>query len=74
MSVKTRSAALEAKYQTDQQRPIVLFDDTDPDTIEAAKQSGRTLILLSEGNGYEVWEGGERVLGKIEPQPWTPPG
>lgn len=74
MNIKARLAALEARYQTDLQKPIVLFDDTDPDTIEAAKQSGRTLILLSEGNGFEIWEGGERVLGKIEPQPWTPPG
>ena len=74
MNIKARLAALEARYQTDLQNPIVLFNDTDPDTIEAAKQSGRMLILLSECHGYEVWEGNRRVLGKIEPQPWTPPG
>lgn len=72
--IKARLAALEARYAADQAAPVVLFNDADPATIERMKASGRMLILLSECHGYEVWEGGERVLGKIEPQPWTPPG
>jgi hypothetical protein len=69
MNLKARLAALEAKYQSDREKPIVLFDDSDPQTIGAAKQSGRMLILLSESHGYEVWADGQRVAGEIKPQP-----
>ena len=66
MNIRAQIAQLEARYGTDQQKPIVLFDDTDPQTIEAAKHSGRVLILLSESHGYEVWADGSKKFGQIQ--------
>lgn len=65
-NIKRRLAALEARYAADAERPIVLFDDVDPATVERVKASGRMLILLSECHGYEIWADGERQYGDIE--------
>lgn len=69
MDIKRRLAMLESRHQIDNSKPIILFDDTDPVTIDAAKRSGRKLILLSETSGYEIWQDGERRLGEIKPWP-----
>ena len=65
-TIKARLATLEARYTADAERPVILFDDADPATVERVKASGRILILLSECHGYEVWADGERQYGDIE--------
>lgn len=65
-TIKSRLAALEARYAADTAAPVILFDDADPATVERVKASGRMLILLSECHGYEVWADGERQYGDIE--------
>lgn len=64
--IKSRLEVLEAQHAVDVERPIVLFDDADSETIERVKASGRMLILLSDSDGYEVWANGQRRYGKIE--------
>jgi len=65
-TIKSRLAALEARYAADTAAPVILFDDADPAVIERVKASGRMLILLSETSGYEVWAEGERRYGQIQ--------
>lgn len=63
--LRRRLRALEAKHAADAEAPIIMFTDDDHERIEAAKLSGRMLVLLSDGDGFEVWQSGERLAGEI---------
>ncbi|TVT58372.1 MAG: hypothetical protein FHK80_07205 [Azoarcus sp. PHD] len=69
MTLDARVQRLEAAMRTMAGRPTVLFllnvgeagFDEQQAEIETMKRQGRTLILLSDGDGAEAWEGRTRV-------------
>lgn len=69
-TILNRLCKLEGTRQTGKPVVIFLWDETDgrwPEQqaeIERMKQAGRCLILLTEGNGGEAWEG-ERMVFSV---------
>lgn len=74
MSLEHRIASLERAARLMHSAPVVLIA-LDPHEagyeeraaeIERWKASGRTVAIIHDSRGYEVWDAGELVAGGIE--------